>query len=48
MPLKTNKNTTNMTIGNPIKLILLFALPLFIGNIFQQIYNIVGSLPDSL
>ncbi len=29
----------NMTEGNPIKHILLFALPLFVGNIFQQIYN---------
>lgn len=30
----------DMTSGNPIKLILLFAFPLFIGNIFQQLYSI--------
>lgn len=29
----------NMTEGSPLRHILLFALPLFIGNIFQQIYN---------
>lgn len=29
----------NMTEGSPVRHILLFALPLFIGNIFQQIYN---------
>ncbi len=30
----------NMTSGSPAKLILLFALPLLIGNLFQQLYNI--------
>lgn len=30
----------NMTSGNPIRLILLFAMPLLIGNLFQQIYSI--------
>ena len=33
----------DMTKGNPIKLILLFAIPLFIGNIFQQIYNMADT-----
>ncbi len=33
-----------MTVGNPIKLILAFAIPLFIGNIFQQIYNITDTI----
>lgn len=28
----------DMTKGNPMRLILLFAIPLFIGNIFQQVY----------
>jgi len=36
--------TQDMTIGNPTKLILWFALPLFIGNLFQQFYNIVDTL----
>ncbi|WP_019553342.1 MATE family efflux transporter [Propionispira raffinosivorans] len=30
----------DMTIGNPIKLILAFSIPLLIGNVFQQLYNI--------
>ena len=34
----------NLTEGNPLKLILLFALPMFIGNVFQQIYNFVDAL----
>lgn len=33
----------NMTEGNPLKLILSFALPLLAGNIFQQTYNIVDA-----
>lgn len=32
--------TQDMTVGNPTKLILTFALPLLIGNLFQQLYNI--------
>jgi len=34
----------DMTIGNPTKLILSFALPLYIGNLFQQLYNLVDTL----
>lgn len=30
----------DMTKGNPLKLILLFSVPLLIGNIFQQLYNL--------
>ena len=30
----------NMTEGKPLKLILPFMVPLLIGNIFQQLYNI--------
>ena len=30
----------DMTKGSPLKLILLFTLPLLIGNVFQQLYNI--------
>lgn len=32
-----------MTEGNPLKLILKFALPLLLGNVFQQTYNIVDA-----
>lgn len=34
----------DMTKGNPIKEILLFALPMFVGNVFQQIYSIVDTM----
>ncbi len=34
----------DMTVGSPTKLILWFALPLFIGNLFQQFYNLVDTL----
>ncbi|MBR4515626.1 MAG: MATE family efflux transporter [Lachnospiraceae bacterium] len=33
-------NTTDMTQGNPLRLIILFTIPLVLGNIFQQLYNI--------
>ena len=35
---------TDMTYGNPYKLIFLFSVPLLIGNIFQQLYNMVDSI----
>lgn len=35
--------TVNMTTGNPVKLLILFAIPMMIGNIFQQLYNVVDS-----
>ena len=48
-------HTTDMTVGSPVKHILLFALPALVGNIFQQIYNIADSIivgrfvgPDAL
>lgn len=34
----------DMTVGKPIKLILSFAIPMLIGNIFQQIYNVVDTI----
>ena len=34
----------DMTSGRPIKVITTFAIPLFIGSIFQQIYNMVDSI----
>ena len=39
------KNRTNdMTVGSPVKLIIQFMIPMFLGNIFQQFYNIVDSI----
>lgn len=36
--------TKDMTNGNPVKLILYFSIPLLIGNIFQQFYNMVDTI----
>lgn len=36
--------TLDMTKGNPTKTILTFSLPMLIGNLFQQLYNIVDSV----
>lgn len=36
--------TKSMTTGNPTKLILLFALPLIAGNIFQQFYSMADTI----
>lgn len=36
--------TKDMTVGNPIKLILMFSIPLLIGNIFQQFYSMVDTI----
>ena len=33
----------DMTQGRPIRLILLFALPIMLGNVFQQLYIIVDA-----
>lgn len=34
----------DLTKGNPFKLILLFALPVFLGCVFQQLYNMVDAV----
>ncbi|MBE5845642.1 MAG: MATE family efflux transporter [Butyrivibrio sp.] len=36
--------TTDMTTGNTVKHIILFALPALIGNVFQQLYNLADSI----
>lgn len=36
--------TTDLTKGNPAKLIFFFAIPYLIGNIFQQFYNIADTV----
>lgn len=41
---KENKFLKDMTKDTPWKLLLQFAVPLFIGNIFQQLYNMVDSI----
>lgn len=37
-------NIVNMTEGSPAKLILAFALPMLLGNLFQQLYNMVDCI----
>lgn len=39
-----NQNVKDMTSGAPLKLILTFALPLMVGNIFQQMYTVVDTM----
>ena len=36
--------TKDMTAGNPVRLILVFALPVLAGNMLQQLYSLVDSL----
>ena len=35
---------TDMTHGRPMRLILLFSLPLMLGSVFQQLYTIVDTI----
>lgn len=37
-------HTKNMTEGKPASLILTFALPLMVGNVFQQLYTVVDTM----
>ncbi|MBR2551503.1 MAG: MATE family efflux transporter, partial [Erysipelotrichaceae bacterium] len=37
------KRDTDMTTGNILNHIILFSLPLLVGNIFQQFYNMVDT-----
>ena len=36
--------TKDMTVGSPIRLIVSFATPMLIGNIFQQIYTMIDTM----
>ena len=35
---------TDMTQGKPVKVLLGFTIPVFIGNVFQQFYNMVDAV----
>ena len=41
---KRNMRIMDMTEGNSVKQILIFAIPLFVGNIFQQVYSMVDTM----
>ncbi len=36
--------TRNLTEGSPLKLIIAFAIPMILGNLFQQLYNFVDTM----
>ena len=36
--------TKDLTSGNPFKIILLFTLPLMLGNLFQQFYSLADTI----
>ncbi|MDO5558665.1 MAG: MATE family efflux transporter [Oscillospiraceae bacterium] len=38
------KKTKDLTLGKPVVLIFMFALPLFLGNLLQEIYNIADTM----
>ena len=42
--MKKDARTLDMTTGKPLKLIIQFAIPLFIGTLFQQAYNIIDTM----
>ncbi|MBQ6587467.1 MAG: MATE family efflux transporter [Butyrivibrio sp.] len=43
--MKSNKSAIlNMTEGNPVSLLIQFSIPMLIGNLFQQLYNLVDSI----
>ncbi len=41
--MKNAKTALNLTEGRPVKLILLFAIPVFLGNLFQICYSLVDT-----
>ena len=41
MKMKSAQN--DMTVGNPMKIILSFTFPIFLGNVFQQFYNLADT-----
>lgn len=38
--MKEKKGQMNMTEGSPLRIIIMFTIPIILGNIFQQLYNI--------
>ena len=42
MKMKSAQN--DMTVGNPMKIILSFTFPIFLGNVFQQFYNMADAV----
>ena len=36
--------TKDLTVGRPFKSILFFTLPIFVGNVFQQLYSMIDAI----
>ena len=36
--------TNDMSVGKPGKVLMAFTLPMLLGNLFQQLYNMVDSI----
>ncbi len=41
--IKNSKTALDLTNGNPVKLIIMFAIPVFFGNLFQYMYSLVDT-----
>lgn len=41
---RTKQDTLDMTVGSPARVLLVFAVPIILSNLFQQLYNIIDSL----
>lgn len=41
---KSTNTIQDMTTGSPVKLIIQFMIPMFLGNVFQQFYNVADSI----
>ncbi len=41
---ENRKDTLDMTVGSPVKVLFAFAVPIILSNLFQQLYNIIDSL----
>ena len=39
----SSKTALDLTNGNPLKLIILFAIPVFFGRLFQYLYSVVDT-----
>lgn len=35
---------TDMTVGKPMKMLLNFTIPVFVGNVFQQLYSMADAV----
>ena len=42
--LTKQRRSIDMTVGSPLKQIILFGIPILLGSVFQQMYNMVDSI----